>query len=1031
MMRMRFAARLAVLCLVMAFGIAAAANAGTLTGHVRNQSSAPIEGATVDVLTPSTTTVLASGTTDVDGAYTIAVADGTYDVRVTPPLSSGLGSSTAGVVVSGTTTLDFALVSSSGQAFSGRLLDAAGNGVPAQSLQLIREGGEIGQFATTDATGNFSFQVEPGSFFLVANGDNQSFTVQGPQFYSIQTDPFAVVGNEVVELRLPVKRVTVHVQDSAGNPIANAGIGTTNAFGCELQFGPATACGVSNYAFNPAAPANAVTDGSGNVTLFLFPTPSTAATSYTFTATPPAATGLAAGSLSGVAILADTTVTITLAPPTVLSGRLLDALGGGIPGQSVTLVLDGQETGLNASSDAAGGFSFAVQPGTYRLFLSGDNQDFTVAAPQFYTLNSGPFALSTSQAIDFQLPVRRVDVHVQDSAGAAVANVGLSTSLVNNCDLPLGPSVGGCGASNFTFSGPGAGAVTDANGNVTLWLFPTPPASPDPAVVTTYLFTATPPSGSGYASTNLSGVEVGDNTNITITLSAPIGVSGRLTDGMGNGIASQFLQFAPDGAGVAIDLITDEGGNYSVQLQPGAYRINALGDNQLFTAAAPQFYNLSGASFTVSGTEPQVIGLSLPVKRLDVHVQDGAGNPLANVGLSAFGPTNCLLTFGPATSCGNSFFFYSAPPPGSPPPTSGVTNAAGNLTLWLFPTPPADPSSEEPPPAYGVIATPLADSGFAQATAQGVTLTDNASLVIVLSAAPVPPVTTLEVSPAANPDGSYTAPVTFTLSATAAPGAMITATFYTLDGGEQQQYAAPFSVTAVGPHVLEYYSVDNTGLVEERQSFSFTIFDPNSTAPITTATVVPAPNANGWNNTDPTVLLTPVDTDGVALLTFAVTGAEVVPTTTVSGDLAELVLIPITTEGVSVVSFFATDALGNVEMEKTLTVRLDKTAPLVNVTVPSSTAIYGVGAVVPVSVSCTDPGGSGIASCNAPSLLDTTSAGEKTLTVVATDRADNQTTKTVTYRVGGKDDCKGSGWQLFASPMFRNQGQCVSAFVGK
>ena len=80
-----------------------------------------------------------------------------------------------------------------------------------------------------------------------------------------------------------------------------------------------------------------------------------------------------------------------------------------------------------------------------------------------------------------------------------------------------------------------------------------------------------------------------------------------------------------------------------------------FGDNQNFTAAAPQFYSLKSAGFAVSGNE--TIDLPLPVKRLTVHVQDSGGNPIANVGFSAFGPTNCELTFGPGVGVRQLFLF--------------------------------------------------------------------------------------------------------------------------------------------------------------------------------------------------------------------------------------------------------------------------------------------------------------------------------------------------------------------------------------
>src|SRR6185436_11728937 len=111
----------------------------------------------------------------------------------------------------------------------------------------------------------------------------------------------------------------------------------SNAFNCELTFGPAAACGSSNYEFSASTPAAGATDGAGNVTLFLFPSPSTPDTTYSFTAEPPASTGLATGGVTGRQISGDTTITITLAPAVVVSGRLLDGVGVGVPFQALVL----------------------------------------------------------------------------------------------------------------------------------------------------------------------------------------------------------------------------------------------------------------------------------------------------------------------------------------------------------------------------------------------------------------------------------------------------------------------------------------------------------------------------------------------------------------------------------------------------------------------------------------------------------------------------------------------------------------------
>ena len=130
---------------------------------------------------------------------------------------------------------------------------------------------------------------------------------------------------------------------------------------------------------------------------------------------------------------------------------------------------------------------------------------------------------------------------------------------------------------------------------------------------------------------------------------------------------------------------------------------------------------------------------------------------------------------------------------------------------------------------------------------------------------------------------------------------------------------------------------------------------------------------------------------------------------------------------------------GDVEPEEEVTLRLapcgpppptDTIPPTIVITTPATGVIYGVGSTVLPVVTCSDTGGSGIATCNAPATLDTSTIGLKTFTATATDGAGNSTTASVTYRVGGKDDCKGNGWKLFVNG-FPNQGQCVSSFVGK
>ena len=61
----------------------------TLSGRVTDQTAAGIVGATVEALQPGTMAVVASTATDANGAYSLSLDAGTYDVRVTPPSGSG------------------------------------------------------------------------------------------------------------------------------------------------------------------------------------------------------------------------------------------------------------------------------------------------------------------------------------------------------------------------------------------------------------------------------------------------------------------------------------------------------------------------------------------------------------------------------------------------------------------------------------------------------------------------------------------------------------------------------------------------------------------------------------------------------------------------------------------------------------------------------------------------------------------------------------------------------------------------------
>ncbi|MBW3622198.1 MAG: tandem-95 repeat protein [Armatimonadetes bacterium] len=102
--------------------------------------------------------------------------------------------------------------------------------------------------------------------------------------------------------------------------------------------------------------------------------------------------------------------------------------------------------------------------------------------------------------------------------------------------------------------------------------------------------------------------------------------------------------------------------------------------------------------------------------------------------------------------------------------------------------------------------------------------------------------------------------------------------------------------------------------------------DEDRAPPTVTATATPAPNDRGWNTGDVTLTLTASDAgSGPAHIQYSATGAQPIPSTTVNGDTASFI---ISTEGLTTVSYHAVDKAGNASSPQTLTLKLNRTAPV-------------------------------------------------------------------------------------------------------
>lgn len=216
---------------------------------------------------------------------------------------------------------------------------------------------------------------------------------------------------------------------------------------------------------------------------------------------------------------------------------------------------------------------------------------------------------------------------------------------------------------------------------------------------------------------------------------------------------------------------------------------------------------------------------------------------------------------------------------------------------------------------------------------------------------------------------------------------------------------APGSHVAVGTSPFSVVAADfnNDGFrdlaVANLSSNTVSVLLNNSdlTPPVTSASAMPPPNANGWNNTSVKVMLTATDNEpngtGVKEIHYTI-GAN--PEVVVAGGSATLP--DFTSEGIYAISYHAVDNAGNVEAANSLTVQIDLTPP--TITSSQSPPANGAGwnnTDVTVTFTCGDAL-SGVDTCT-PQIVVSTEGANQVETGTATDKAGNTATTTRTINL--------------------------------
>jgi hypothetical protein len=161
-------------------------------------------------------------------------------------------------------------------------------------------------------------------------------------------------------------------------------------------------------------------------------------------------------------------------------------------------------------------------------------------------------------------------------------------------------------------------------------------------------------------------------------------------------------------------------------------------------------------------------------------------------------------------------------------------------------------------------------------------------------------------------------------------------------------------------------------------------------APVTTEAETGTAGSNGWYVSNVDVSLTGTATDfGVKEVHYSVdSGTE----TVVQGNTASFT---ITTDRTHSLSYWAVDDNGNAESPHTKTIKIDKTAPDVTLSLPASVLLNQVTSATWTATDST----SGVDPSSGTVPVDTSSVGIKTVSVTIWDKAGNPTTVTKTVTV--------------------------------
>jgi hypothetical protein len=363
---------------------------------------------------------------------------------------------------------------------------------------------------------------------------------------------------------------------------------------------------------------------------------------YNVQVTPPAGSSFGPVIAFSQAITSNATLNFTLAEAGVINikGHVYDPFGNPLQNQTVTLLKFSDGSQIDTTTDVNGAYSFNnASSANYRFTVKSSGNSSSVNIPQTYFV-FGSLTPTQNTILDITIPAKRIVVHVKDNANVPVSGVAISAGAQGgpgnpvNLSLPFGNMNG---SAEVSYGQNSPASTTDSSGNVVLWLLPNNDSSSGFANHL-YDVTVIPPSGSVYTQTVVSNLSVTSEVNRDVALQHPVSLTGVISDPLGNLLPNQTVTLLRYSDSTQVTSTTNSNGEYSfTNISGGAnHQLKISSSNNNPSLNVPQTYSIFGDYTPTENTE---LNITIPSKKVIVHVQDRYNSPLENISIEA-GPQN-------------------------------------------------------------------------------------------------------------------------------------------------------------------------------------------------------------------------------------------------------------------------------------------------------------------------------------------------------------------------------------------------------